>query len=1009
MTDKNILFNSIFDKVEYKSKPNKGEQGPITNRMAASEPVLIDVMEFATNIAKGKTYVSGNLIDKSRGIRKENIENINFFSLDVDNHYVDVDKKSIYTNYSIKSAKELVFTAFGIMPIIVYTTFSGTNIENGSERFRMIYQLENNIDATTLSNLLCAIMNKIPNIFDENCTDASRKFLGTNKKPKIFRDNITLLTGEMKNIVHEYQEQQLKLVAEEKQAREIKQAENAKKYANNNCSNNGSGFNEYAIDQLKQIDIHDYLGVSNKGNICCPIHGGKDKNFSIHYTKEAWKVTCHSRGCVKGGSIIDLHMALNNISEGEAIKQLCNMYNIEQFAPKPVTVVATKTDGNIEIYIYKYISDNDKNVKIIIDVIKKWFKILITGAMGCGKTHFIINEVHEYAKSINKKVIIVSPSLKQIENLKENKNINKVCDGVTYDEKDTIVTTTPESVLKVTDEIGPGNYILIVDESHERVLSLSYRVGYQKDNIGKAEKTAFRVLHLTATPRPLIFDTFDSVITVKSKTVIKDKIKIVRTKNNNADEIYSIVTAHVREGKQVILRNNDIEQNEVLRVLLEEKKEFKVYEFGEEQLSMFKKSEPKEIIKTELITSAETVKSGKEVKEVTTGLLTSDIIITTCCIQAGIDLYTKNDAVLIVNCKNIKPDDLIQLIGRFRKGIEIILAMPNTQEKAYIDLVSFYNSSMDKFESDCNIANSNEMMKELYEGTDGLKKGSFFEKGIDGKYFVNKIAAMANIYNIWSRSIMSNPKSLISILKNTNAFEIDGEIEIIENIEPVGTVLADIQKNLKAKKSEIIENSKEVLLKLDNAELEKILTKKFNKLEFEKNILDQVELYNSVAKKHIEKIDIVAKELFTDEKGTMSKAEAFRHFYSNTFTDITKEIEQKHTREVNRKIKEHGGIKEYLRFNSKTCKEVIQAKIRFELMELEKKRGRLTSDKITALTETLITGGYIRNSSTKLYLKADSSLKDKERAFELVGKTVKSMVIDIYNFKNNDNISSVKY
>ncbi|HBG1446885.1 DEAD/DEAH box helicase [Clostridioides difficile] len=101
------------------------------------------------------------------------------------------------------------------------------------------------------------------------------------------------------------------------------------------------------IDELYLRDIG--VNTTQKGNVPCPIHGGKDKNFQFDLNKRIY--TCYSHGCVVGADIIELCRTYEHFERPiEAILFLANKYNI----PLPINKNKTsaKKINNIPKNIY---------------------------------------------------------------------------------------------------------------------------------------------------------------------------------------------------------------------------------------------------------------------------------------------------------------------------------------------------------------------------------------------------------------------------------------------------------------------------------------------------------------------------------------------------------------------------------------------------------------------------------------------------------------------------------
>ncbi|MDK3288664.1 DEAD/DEAH box helicase, partial [Clostridioides difficile] len=102
------------------------------------------------------------------------------------------------------------------------------------------------------------------------------------------------------------------------------------------------------IDELYLRDIG--VDTTQKGNVPCPIHGGKDKNFQFDLNKRIY--TCYSHNCVVGADIIELCRTYEHFEKPiEAILFLANKYNV----PLPFTKNKTNT---------KKINNAPKNIYI---------------------------------------------------------------------------------------------------------------------------------------------------------------------------------------------------------------------------------------------------------------------------------------------------------------------------------------------------------------------------------------------------------------------------------------------------------------------------------------------------------------------------------------------------------------------------------------------------------------------------------------------------------------------
>ncbi|HEK8816333.1 TPA: DEAD/DEAH box helicase, partial [Clostridioides difficile] len=98
------------------------------------------------------------------------------------------------------------------------------------------------------------------------------------------------------------------------------------------------------------------VDTTQKGNVPCPVHGGKDKNFQFDLNKRIY--TCYSHGCVVGADIIELCRTYEHFEKPiEAILFLANKYNI----PLPFTKNKTNTKKINNVPKNIYIKKKDIN------------------------------------------------------------------------------------------------------------------------------------------------------------------------------------------------------------------------------------------------------------------------------------------------------------------------------------------------------------------------------------------------------------------------------------------------------------------------------------------------------------------------------------------------------------------------------------------------------------------------------------------------------------------------
>lgn len=999
-----MRINCIIDNTQYKSKPSGPDYAGINNRMKQAQEQQLTVVELAHHIENGCTYLAGHFIDRSIGRKKENIKNINIFSLDIDNKYTE-DGKDVYTNYNIGQVIGSIAEFTGATPLIIYTTYSKENEANNSPRFRLIYGLDKVIDHEGLELLQEHIINKFPTMFDQACKDASRLFLGTCNEVMAL-EGYTLLDTSIINKLKEEKRQADKQRAEELEVK--RQARKSRKPLDPSCGT--GGFNDDIIDELKSLDISDYLVSQGYTDIekCkdgykmpCPIHGGRNKNFFINNINGAWLYKCFSKCGGDGGSIIDLHAELNNLDLSAAISELKEIYGMETPQPKR---------DNVETYsIDKYIGQDKDATRGILEAIQGHKRTLITGAMGAGKTHFIFNNVYEYAKSINKTLVAVIPGVNQLNNLSQNKGISIVnMDSPVYFGNDR-VAVTPDSLHKVLAELKPDSYILVVDESHERYTSL-YRASYRDKRIEHAEKNAYRTIHLTATPRLLAYEGFGKVINIVSRNPITNNIYIMPTNKKVSDVVMTLTKKQMAKGNQVIVFNNNKEENKLYARTFKEEIVTETYALDKEQLSIFLKDSPRKQV-MEIITSTETVSSEDKSDNIQAGKVAADLTCMTSAVLAGIDLYTEDNAVLIVNTRGLGIDSLIQLIGRFREGIRIVLV---TQEPERLknffniyDRIAYNLENANRLITDINTNRyGGDFITQLLSSTGGVSEKAFIIYNEEAKKWeVDQTALIASVNKLWSEAAFENIDQLIKIMKSQDAFKVN-EIKRVKEPKEIDTTISELKKLTAKEKKEQIKKTSEYITKLPDEQINKMLTKDYTDLDEHAEVF---EAYREAAAGHLEKIKVVGKRLFETPNNEIDLVGAFKHFYSNSWVSIKKELEALDAREVNKIIKKHGTdffLGEAASF-FKQSYDVVQAKIRDELQDLEKKQGRISKKRLEDLTQTLYKEKYIYNNHVKI-LNTSTDKTAKEKALECLKDTIRARIGLIYNLTEDGRISSIK-
>ena len=962
-------LNVIIDEVRQQKKPQKNDYPAINNRIAKAQAQRVTVQQLREAIENGQAYLSGDLIDREQGRKKDNIKDINLISLDIDNHY-KIRDKDIYTNYTREQVINRIYEIIKAKPFLCYSTFTGRNA-NGSEKFRLLYKIDKYCTAQEVTLLIDSLKEEAGHMIDQ-ASDVAKIYQGTNKQASMLEDSKPIKYDLIQQLEEKKQRQE-----QERKQRQTKQA----------GSNDNNYYDNDLIEYLKQIDITDYLlrmGYSDikktlQGyKMPCPIHKGKKDNFHISNNNGVWLYHCFSGCGGRGGSIIDLHMELQGTSEGQAIAELSEMFNIQR--------KKTSTAPITDISVNKYISDNKNALSSIFEALEGNKRILLTAPMGTGKTHFIINDLFKYAQQIGRKVILVVPGAKQLENLSNNKGLAVVYHRMPVYMGNDLVATTPDSLPKITAELEDNSYILAVDETHERYTS-RYRESYRNNNVEQAEKRAFKSVHMTATPRILFNDNFEKVININSQSIIKNDIEILKVNGSFGDTMVSLSKKLIKQGKQPILFNNNIKDNEAIARLIEVKEKITMLEYEEGQLNIFKPGE-KSVTKEVTRVSVETVKSGKDNPDIAEGRIKTNFTATTSSIMAGIDLETEKEAVLIVNTTNLVIDNLIQLIGRFRKGIKVILLVPNKEEKKkFFILEDKAFKSIREALKVRDYANDRKIETLIDRG---IKRASQLYKNDNELWETDINGVIYETYKEWSEAVFQDTSLIETILKNQNAFKVNS-FTVTSPQEEKEKTFSKMKEQTAKEIKKLIEKTAQEIAQLEDSEIIDILEGCSDNAEYKEFLI--------IAKKQIDRVKTISKELFQD-----NKAKAFKHYFSNTWASIQRELEQEQARKVNRLFKEQG-LDFYLSVKERRYRreaDIIQAHIRNKLSDLEKKQGRITKEWLNALTYHLVTEGFIINKEAKLF----NDTGDK-KAFNKLKEQVKEKLNYIYNL-DDSKIVSVK-
>lgn len=642
----------------------------------------------------------------------------------------------------------------------------------------------------------------------------------------------------------------------------------------------------------------------------------------------------------------------------------------------------------------------------ILKSIKDNKTVLLIAPMGSGKTYLILNALKEMALKSGKKVVIVIPGVKQLESMELEYGIKTVCDGKDY-HNDNIVATTPDSLPKVMAKLKQDDFYLVVDEAHEKYSSVIFRKAFK--NIGPAEDKAYKVIYTTATPQNLDVDKFDDTITVTRSKGLSTMGTILEVDRIDTDTIKTIIGKYQPTAGQLVIFNNNIKENEVLASHFHsEKVTSKTVLLEDHQLDLIGASSGvREIQEITVLNKAKTIKASDRETEIAeaikNGYIPEDVnmLFSTSAIRAGININNNPNTTVIVVCKQSDFNLLneIQTIGRFRNSLRrVIFVVRKVKDRAGLEYKTLGNvrKSKGKVVNDIFKLISENLNDALY--VEDLKGKCFAERNEDtGLYEVDHIEAHAQAFDAWAKSLLNFPRVLTKQLLSNQAIHFS-DIDIKDFNEAIDEELKEVLKAAKEDQEEELASAIDFINKLDDDVKTEVLNYSVNQNKADSELVYNMNLWSKLGKK--KKLEQIADKL---HNGDILKA--FNTLATEDITVINKNIRQVIATTINRDIK-NLGVEAYLQGVAKGSREIRQAKIRYELMEIEKKQGRVTAPVLENLAKTLVREGYIQD---KVLSKKDIPPEQKEKALARVARGLGRDVKLIYNFKNGDTrISSAK-
>lgn len=650
---------------------------------------------------------------------------------------------------------------------------------------------------------------------------------------------------------------------------------------------------------------------------------------------------------------------------------------------------------------------NDRAAEIMSQL-HKYKKIGLWAAMGLGKTEFFKKALREYAKRNDLVLVMVNPSVGQIEQIGENDpSIATVCQGKSYyGEK--VVITTPESLYKVTNSLLEANkrFILVFDEAHEKVAGINFRSKFGV--IDKYELLADKVIYMTATPKPLFDEDFDCIIEVdKPKKAVN--CSLLSVEKVNVSTIINQIEQAILRGEKVILCHDNKTENKKIYDKLVEKygaEYFMTIEDNEPtQETLFEdEQEPKSVVKEkafDLVSSQD--RNGSAYKEIMKNQFPKGlkVLITTSFIKAGlnIDNLPNTRMILTVNQNNFSLVDKVQQMGRLRKveniaGIDLILPKLEvpTQCKVFLPLETVAEEMR---EEALFMYNTYIKDKKSLPSQSSLDAACATYDPQQDRYILDENKLRNKIYLHYCKSLLVNPNRLKIDLEREAAINLNVQIKEIET--QCNEQLEQEVKDEKKAKKEAHAAACEQLKALNDEWQKVIITVPFDEIELLNDdlrpIAEAYHLTMSDAKRKF--INQVRRDLCNGDK-----VEAHLKVLNEPKKDIEKEFDQLEVMKLNREFEEVKGQPQTIDKTIKRYKKKLAARVFFirqQLKDIEVKRGRLSNKIVNQLAQTMIDQEYYKGKKINLIKAREMLLQDLHL---------------IYNTRTDDKgsrISSIKY
>lgn len=634
--------------------------------------------------------------------------------------------------------------------------------------------------------------------------------------------------------------------------------------------------------------------------------------------------------------------------------------------------------------------------EVILDKIHKYKKVGLFAGMGIGKTEFFKKALREYAKRNNLVLIMVNPSVGQIEQMGEAQEIETtIYEGKSYyGEK--VVVSTPESLYKVMGDIleKQQKFILVFDEAHEKVTGINFRRKFGV--VDKYEAYAEKVIYMTATPEPLFNENFDCIIDIDTISKQKVACRVLNVDKTNVALLINRAEASIMNGENVVIcHDNKLENKKIYEAL--------VNKFGADYLMALEDNEPKQLEigeeyepKTIKANSFDVVssqdRSGQAYKSIMTGEWPKGLkaLITTSFIKAGININNPNNTrmILTVNERNFLLSDKIQQMGRLRNregivSIDIICPKIETPKQYTkflpLEQVNENITDISKYVYETQIENAlsvpSRTSLDVACATYDLESDSYM---IDNNILRNRV------YSEYCRQLLVFPHRLKIDLERQKAITLDVSISDINSIE--NEALNEELKLAKADSKKAYVNALEQMKQLTSEEQELIIQVEYDNIQAlaDESLIPIAKAYRlqmpEADRKRIKEV----KDNLTDG----NRVAAHLKVLLEDKKDIQRELDQAEVRKINNQYKmvidSTTDIEKLKRLYKKRGK--LNYKVFFirqYLQDLEKKQGRLSNKRLNELAQTMIDNEIYKGKKINLEKARAMLHQDLNLIFEL--------------------------